>query len=147
MNSRTVPRTPIRPACRPQVITLEAIPSPPRTERFGRTETLPVGDFAVELCRRDDDAFGLVNVRRSHYPFVVRTMPLFRSTQKMLEESIDLLVRLRCWFMTIPVSHGNAVCVTQEPINCNGMIKGLPTLGGIFCSARDKERSWRHESM
>lgn len=47
---------------------LEATPLPPRTECFNRVETLQVGDFTVELCRRNDGAFGLGNIRKGTLP-------------------------------------------------------------------------------
>jgi hypothetical protein len=37
----------------------EATLLPPRTERFTKIETLAVGEFSVDLCRREDGAFGL----------------------------------------------------------------------------------------
>ena len=43
-----------------------------RTERFTKLETLTVGEFAVDLCRRDDGAFGVGEIRRG-------TLPLRRS--------------------------------------------------------------------
>lgn len=42
----------------------QAGPSPARLERFAKIETLVVGDFAIDLCRRDDGAFGLGEIRR-----------------------------------------------------------------------------------
>lgn len=41
-----------------------ADPLPTRAEQFTKTETLRVGEFAIELCRRDDGAFGLGGIRR-----------------------------------------------------------------------------------
>src|SRR5262245_28359240 len=37
---------------------------PARTERFTKLETLAVGDFAIDLCQREDGAFGLGEVRK-----------------------------------------------------------------------------------
>jgi len=36
----------------------------PRAERFTKIETLPVGEFSVDLCRREDGVFGLGEIRR-----------------------------------------------------------------------------------
>lgn len=41
-----------------------AEPLPSRTEQFTIIETLHVGAFAIDLCRRDDGAFGLGSIRR-----------------------------------------------------------------------------------
>lgn len=48
--------------------TPEATPLSPRTERFTRIETLAVGEFSVDLCRREDGAFGLGEIRRGTLP-------------------------------------------------------------------------------
>jgi hypothetical protein len=48
--------------------TPEARPLPSRHERFRRIETLRVGDFAIDLCRRSDGAFGLGEIRRGALP-------------------------------------------------------------------------------
>jgi hypothetical protein len=45
-----------------------ATPSSPRTERFTAIETLAVGEFSVDLCRREDGAFGLGEIRRGTLP-------------------------------------------------------------------------------
>jgi len=39
-------------------------PQPARIERFTRIETLQVGGFSVDLCRREDGAFGFGEIRR-----------------------------------------------------------------------------------
>jgi hypothetical protein len=39
-----------------------------RSERFTVIETLHVGDFSIDLCRRDDGAFGLGEVRKGKLP-------------------------------------------------------------------------------
>ncbi|HZO83952.1 MAG TPA: hypothetical protein VFC26_01985, partial [Verrucomicrobiae bacterium] len=44
------------------------VSSPARTEHFTRIDTLQVGEFAVDLCRRDDGAFGLGEIRRGTMP-------------------------------------------------------------------------------
>ncbi len=41
---------------------------PGRTGGFTRIETLPVGEFSVDLCRREDGAFGLGEIRRGTLP-------------------------------------------------------------------------------
>ncbi|MCI0343212.1 MAG: hypothetical protein L0216_19050 [Planctomycetales bacterium] len=41
---------------------------PSRLERFTRIETLEVGEFSVDLCRREDGAFGLGEIRRGTLP-------------------------------------------------------------------------------
>ncbi|MBI3882144.1 MAG: hypothetical protein HY301_19050 [Verrucomicrobia bacterium] len=41
-----------------------APPLPARHDRFEKIETINVGEFTVELCRRDDGAFGLGEIRR-----------------------------------------------------------------------------------
>ena len=46
----------------------EATPLPSRMGRFSTIEILKVGDCAVELCRRDDGAFGLGNVVQGTLP-------------------------------------------------------------------------------
>jgi hypothetical protein len=43
-------------------------PLPARIERFQVVETLDVGEFSIELCRRADGAFGLGQVRRGDLP-------------------------------------------------------------------------------
>lgn len=43
-------------------------PLPARNERFTKIETLQVGEFAVDLCRRDDGAFGLGEIRHGTTP-------------------------------------------------------------------------------
>src|SRR5262245_7928562 len=43
-------------------------PLPARVERFTKVETLQVGEFTIDLCRRDDGAFGLGEVRREKLP-------------------------------------------------------------------------------
>ena len=48
--------------------TQEVTPLSPRTERFTRIETLPVGEFSIDLCRREDGAFGLGEIRRGTLP-------------------------------------------------------------------------------
>jgi hypothetical protein len=37
---------------------------PPRVEQFTKTETINVGEFSIDLCRRVDGAFGLGEIRR-----------------------------------------------------------------------------------
>jgi hypothetical protein len=39
-----------------------------RTEQFTKIETLSVGEFSVDVCQRDDGAFGLGEVRRGTLP-------------------------------------------------------------------------------
>lgn len=41
---------------------------PARTERFTKIETLQVGEFSIDLCRREDGAFGLGEIRRGRLP-------------------------------------------------------------------------------
>ena len=41
------------------------LPLASRAEQFSKIETLQVGEFAIDLCRRDDGAFGLGEVRRA----------------------------------------------------------------------------------
>ena len=41
-------------------------PLPTRTEPFAKMETLRVGEFAIDLCRREDGAFGLGEIRRGN---------------------------------------------------------------------------------
>ena len=43
-------------------------PPPAREERFSRIETLSVGDFSIDLCRREDGAFGLGEIKRGAMP-------------------------------------------------------------------------------
>jgi hypothetical protein len=43
-------------------------PAPPRLEQFTKMDTLRVGDFSIDLCRRDDGAFGLGEIRRGDRP-------------------------------------------------------------------------------
>jgi len=45
-----------------------AAPLPGHAERFTRIETLPVGGFSVDLCRREDGVFGLGEVHRGTLP-------------------------------------------------------------------------------
>jgi predicted amidohydrolase len=58
-----------------------AAPLPPRLERFVRIETLSVGEFAIDLCRREDGAFGLGEIRHG-------TMPL-RRTDFLITWQVD----------------------------------------------------------
>src|SRR5262249_38205757 len=43
-------------------------PPPARRERFSVMETLQVGEFSIDLCRREDGAFGLGEVRKGKLP-------------------------------------------------------------------------------
>lgn len=43
-------------------------PLPARRERFTVIETLTVGDFSIDLCRREDGAFGLGEIRKGKMP-------------------------------------------------------------------------------
>ncbi|HZO84962.1 MAG TPA: hypothetical protein VFC26_07105, partial [Verrucomicrobiae bacterium] len=48
--------------------TKHKVSSPARTEHFTRIDTLQVGEFAVDLCRREDGAFGLGEIRHGVMP-------------------------------------------------------------------------------
>src|SRR5262245_39023691 len=42
--------------------------TPARRERFAVIDTLQVGDFSIDLCRREDGAFGLGEIRKGKLP-------------------------------------------------------------------------------
>jgi hypothetical protein len=43
-------------------------PLPARRERFNVIETIQIGDFSIDLCRRQDGAFGLGEIRKGKLP-------------------------------------------------------------------------------
>jgi hypothetical protein len=54
----------VRPAKEPaRIRTL-----PARAERYQKIETVELGEFSIDLCRRDDGAFGLGEVRKGRLP-------------------------------------------------------------------------------
>ena len=63
-----------------------------------------------------------------------KDLALFFRFEKVLEESIDLVIRLRRWAVAFPVGHGYAVRVSQELVDSDCMIEGFPTLRRIFCA-------------
>ncbi len=48
--------------------TAQPRPLPARVERFTIIETIQVGEFAIDLCRREDGAFGLGEIRKGVIP-------------------------------------------------------------------------------
>src|SRR5262249_6120570 len=79
-------------------------------------------------------------------PDISRKSPS-RTFEAVLEEGVDLLVRLLGRVVALAVGHADAVVEPEQLVNRNGVVERHPALGRVLRAAGDQERPRGHEGV